>query len=151
MGVVRERQGRLEDALALYRGSLEKHDEASEMLSRRLGAARSLVLLGRHEAAEVEFAAAARVATDPLSVPIERAETWLRAGDPTRALAALEAVPAPVERSARGSFALARALLGLGRVDEARRAARRAVDLDPASERYQALVARLRSSLPGTP
>jgi len=56
--LVRERQGRFADALALHRRALERPDTAAERLQRRLGAARALTALGQPEAAGIETAAA---------------------------------------------------------------------------------------------
>jgi tetratricopeptide (TPR) repeat protein len=136
MGVVRERQGRGAEALELYRRSLERRDNMKEMLSRRLGMARALMLLGRREEAEVEFAAAQRLAPDVSTVQLERGAALLRAGDAAGALAILDQI-AVASRSARAEALRARALLVLGRPAEARAAGERAAALDPASPAYR--------------
>jgi len=142
MGLVRERQGQFAAALELFERSLARHDAPAELGARRLAVARCLVVLQRPEAAEVQFRAAAAALGDPRAVPLERAEAWLLAGEPTRALALLQAVPG-VDGSARGQLIRARALVRLGRVEEARAAARRAQLLDPDSETVRAFLARL--------
>lgn len=143
LGVVRERQGRMEEALALYRRSLARSDTEPEQALRHLGVARALSAQGRFEAAEVEFEAAARTAADPALVVVERAEARLRQGDATGALGALEQLP--VERTpARGHYLRARALQGLGRLPEAIEAGERAASLDSTSSRYRDWLESLR-------
>lgn len=145
MGLVRERQKRYEEALELFRRSLDKRDAAFELATRRLAAGRTLIMLGRAEAAEVQFAAAQPYLRDPRAVPLERAGAWLRAGEPTRALAILQTVP-DLDASARGQLTRARALVQLGRTQEARRAAEQALQLDPHDTASRALVERLEAS-----
>ncbi|MFQ5598981.1 MAG: tetratricopeptide repeat protein [Candidatus Krumholzibacteriia bacterium] len=142
MGLVRERQGQIEAALGLYRRSLEQPDTPAETVLRRLGVGRCLILLGRPEAAEVEFRAAADRARDPALIPLERAEAWLQARQPSRSLALLQTVPG-LDGNARGQFIRARALRSLGRREEARQAARRAVHLDPDTATYRDYLQRL--------
>ena len=110
--------------------------------ARAAGAARTLILLGRDEAAEVEFAAVAQLG-DPRDVPIERAEAQLRAGDPRRALASVEHAE-DADRSSRLAFLRARALLALGRREAALEEGRRALALDPGNRRYQDWLAAMR-------
>jgi tetratricopeptide (TPR) repeat protein len=150
LGLVRERQGRLDQALALYRDSAARPDEVDELVLRRLGQARMLALLGRPEAAEAEFAAAARLARDPVQVPVERAETALRRGDAEAAVRLLDGL-AGLERDARGSFVLARALQAQGRSAEALAAARRAAALDPRWQLVQDWLQRFEAHGPAGP
>jgi tetratricopeptide (TPR) repeat protein len=133
MGLVRERQRRNEEALTLFERSVSKRDAPYEIAMRRLAVARCLILLQQPEAAEVQFQAAEPLLHDPRRVPLERADAWLRAGEPTRALALLQTVP-EVDDSPRGQFIRARALRDLGREAEAREAAQRALQLEPESE-----------------
>ncbi|HZL84512.1 MAG TPA: tetratricopeptide repeat protein [Candidatus Krumholzibacteria bacterium] len=133
MGLVRERQGRYEDAVDLFSRSLAKHDDRAETASRRLALGRCLVMLQKPEAAEVHFVAAEALLGDPGAVALERAEAWLRRGEPTRALALLQTVP-NLDTSARGQFIRARSLETLGRFDAARAAAERSLALEPGSE-----------------
>jgi tetratricopeptide (TPR) repeat protein len=93
MGLVRERQGRDAEALALFERSLELPDEAREKLERHLGRARTLLRLGRAAEADLAFEEAGGLAADPLVVPLARAEAALRARDPARALAVLDGIP----------------------------------------------------------
>ena len=139
MGLVRERQGRFEEAAALFERSLARADEKQEVAARHLAAARCLVRLQRAEAAEVHFRAAETMLRQPALVPLERAEAWLRAGEATRALALLQTVPG-LDRNARGQAIRARALEVLGRRTEAEEAARRALQLEPQSEAYRRLL-----------
>ncbi len=136
MGLVRERQGRYDDAVELFSRSLAKHDERGETASRRLALGRCLVMLQKPEAAEVHFGAAEALLRDAGAVALERAEAWLRRGEPTRALSLLQTVPG-LDTSARGQFVRARALETLGRVDAARSAAERSLQLEPGSEAVQ--------------
>lgn len=145
MGLVRERQGRTAEALELFERSLARPDAPKELAMRRLGVGRCLVVMQRPEAAEIQFRAAAAVLPDPRAVPLERAEAWLQAGEPTRALALLQTVP-NLDGSARGQLLRARALRSLGRMEEARAAAERAQQLDPESESVRAFIARFDAS-----
>ncbi len=142
MGLVREQQERYDEALELFRRSLQRRDAAYELALRRLAVARTLIVLGRAEAAEVEFAAAAPFLDDPRTVPLERASAWLRAGEATRALAVLQTVP-DLDSSARGQLVRAQALVRLGRLPEARAAAERAARLDPQDATIRAFLDRL--------
>jgi tetratricopeptide (TPR) repeat protein len=141
MGLVRERQGRRAEALELFERSLARPDAPKELAMRRLGVGRCLVVMQRPEAAEVQFRAAAAVLPDPRAVPLERAEAWLQAGEPMRALALLQTVP-DLDGSSRGQLLRARALRNLGRMEESRAAADRARQLDPESEAVRAFIAR---------
>ncbi|UCE02893.1 MAG: tetratricopeptide repeat protein, partial [Candidatus Latescibacterota bacterium] len=82
---------------------------------------------------------------DARRVPLERADAWLGAGEPTRALTLLQSVPG-VDGSARAQFIRARALRDLGRESEARRAAERALQLDPAATVVLDFLKALRST-----
>jgi tetratricopeptide (TPR) repeat protein len=145
MGLVRERQGRLEEAVALFERSLGRFDRSEDMGLRHLGLARCLVQLQRPEVAEVHFRAAAELLEPEDAVPLERAEAWLRAGDPTRALTLLQRVR-ELDTSPRGQFIRARALLALGRREAARQAALRAAELEPDSEVYRRLHDQIQAS-----
>ena len=142
MGLVRERQGRYDEALELYRRSLERRDSSEERVARRLGAARCLILLGRPEPAEIEFTAAESETSEPARIHIERAETWIRAGDPVRAAQGLRRWP-EAARDPRAQYTLSRALAESGNRAEALAAARRAATLDSQSDRYRNWVALL--------
>lgn len=130
MGLVRERRGEYDEALELFRQSLARHDAAVELAQRHLAVGRTLIVLGRPEAAEVDFRAAQPGLDDPRAVPLERAAAWLRAGEAVRALAVLQTVP-ELDESARGQLIRARALVSLGRTTEAQQAVARATLLDP--------------------
>jgi tetratricopeptide (TPR) repeat protein len=145
MGLVRERQELYDEALDLFRRSLDKRDAPFELATRRLAVARTLIILGQATAAEAEFAAAQPFLRDARAVPLERAGAWLRAGEPTRALAVLQTVP-DLDGSARGQLTRARALVSLGRIPEARAAAERALRLNPDDTATRALVERLEAS-----
>jgi tetratricopeptide (TPR) repeat protein len=132
MGLVRERQGEHEEALSLFERSVGKRDAPYEIAVRRLALARCLIRLQRPEAAEIQFRAAEPLFRDARRVPLERADAWLGAGEPTRALVLLQGVPG-VDGSVRAQFIRARALRDLGRESEARAAAERALQLDPAA------------------
>lgn len=136
LGLVRERQGRLEEAGQLFEQSLQRPDRPEDMALRHLGLARCQVQLGRPEVAEVHFRAAGEILKDPDAVELERAEAWLRAGEPLRTLTLLQGMKG-LDDNARGQFIRARALQTLGRFDAASQAARRAAELDPASESYR--------------
>ena len=80
--------------------------------------------------------AAAEALNDRDAVLLERAEASLQAGEATRALTLLQSVQ-DLDDSGRGQYIRARALRTLGRIDAARQAASRAVELDPGSEVYR--------------
>ena len=55
MGMVREQEARYDDALELFQRSLQRHDSAYELAVRHLAVGRTLIVLGRAEAAEAQF------------------------------------------------------------------------------------------------
>lgn len=142
MGLVREEQARLEEALVLYERALSMPDAASERVLRHLAAARVLVLLGRAANADEHYRQAEALSQDSVRVILERGEAWLKAGEPARALAIVQNLEG-LDNDARGQFLRARALVKLGRIPEARAAAARACNLAPERSDFRDLYQRL--------
>ena len=143
MALVRERQKRHEEALTLYRRSLQSNGEGAERGRARLGVARSLLRLGRGAAALADLQAAAALSTDP-DFKLDVAAVWIEAKRP---MEALEILNRQVRIAPTGkAYALqARALALQGHIAAARTAAQQAVTEQPENGSFQALLTQLQN------
>jgi len=104
----------------------------------------SLQRLGRLEAAEEAYLAAARIEPRAAEPPFFLGALLLERGEPAEALAALERAEALGPSSPRTQLWKAAALERLGRTDAARAALERAAALDPADAEARRRLGALR-------
>jgi tetratricopeptide (TPR) repeat protein len=151
MALVRERQGRYEEALQLHRRSLQRDGEYAERARARLGVARCLVRLGRGAAALADLRAAASM-SKAADFQLDVAATWIEARRPQEALVILvprlQSTP-----TARVQALAARAWAQQRRWNQARRAAAAALAAQPDNARFQTLLEEIerQSGADGTP
>jgi tetratricopeptide (TPR) repeat protein len=141
LGIALDADGRHDEAKAHYRAAVDlkpSHFRAHHKLGR------SLAREGRLDEAIVHFEAAIHLAPDERQLHSSVGEAYLRRGDFVAAEVAFRRVLQPPFEHAGTRVKLARALIGQGRVDEARAALEEALRIDPGHAGATALSMEIR-------